>query len=876
LPLLLDEGRVRGSMDKYPKRGGKTMKSTNQTGKKLNIKTMIFITMFLLIIAFLESFPLTAGDTEYYELWIVAHEGGTTNPSPGSFLCMPNTLFIATAIPDPGWIFDHWELNSVHKGAINPIEVKMDENYLLEAFFIPKPKNEYIEVPLKFFILYPNMTSKFNCSALDKLIYGVNKIYRCQCHNDIVFYWSNKNRTRCSAEVVPGNLTNLPNNETLAGLKALPNCSKGINVVFVPNNYPGNWLGWTHFYICGGKPPLGVKIRDSCNWTEMTLTLAHELLHALGLSHEQFKNCPKDPPGPHAYTGECLWHAPDCKRHRVRFYNGWDVNRDCRDDDLDRGYLLWGDTRQTGTLISPQQCDYIWKSARKIPCRRIKQYCTYIPKVWPSAPVFGVDDISDVPPGFGHVDIFNAMATNYYDPTENRCSLSFEVTGNMLINKTLTYGFYLDTDGDNETGSPDGILQGADFAAILDVVPGLIEASLWKYEGGWTEVQTLNWSITNAEVDIMPQEKIDAPTEVSIRRNTAMIDVPLGSLNLVFDKVMQIRMFATDCDDDITDLSPLMSLPLEIDFPPLINLSPTSGPSGQNVTIDATGFTPYTNITIEFDGALAWKGVTDDSGGLACSIEVPVVPRGYYPITAYDEAGKFDLAMFIVTPYAIHMHSTDGQIDLRNPKCTYWRWIYPASLHGKLYHLTSWLDNCDSKLSRCDYIDMHDMETGTVYWFKVESVTKTLKIIKKPELTQVSYVEFEGTYEELNLTSPICTQWHEIYPCYSRSYHLSSWHDTNSNGILDIGDQIDMKLKPCGPVEWYYVEEMATDIKVSLRRPGDVTLDGKVNIYDVVAIATAYGSNPGKPNWNPYADIARPYYKVDIYDIVSCIYYYEP
>jgi len=48
----------------------------------------------------------------------------------------------------------------------------------------------------------------------------------------------------------------------------------------------------------------------------------------------------------------------------------------------------------------------------------------------------------------------------------------------------------------------------------------------------------------------------------------------------------------------------------------------------------------------------------------------------------------------------------------------------------------------------------------------------------------------------------------------------------------------------------------------------DVNHDYKVNIFDIVATATAYGSTPSDSNWNPDCDVAEPYGVIDIFDIV--------
>jgi hypothetical protein len=55
---------------------------------------------------------------------------------------------------------------------------------------------------------------------------------------------------------------------------------------------------------------------------------------------------------------------------------------------------------------------------------------------------------------------------------------------------------------------------------------------------------------------------------------------------------------------------------------------------------------------------------------------------------------------------------------------------------------------------------------------------------------------------------------------------------------------------------------------------GDVNFDGTVNIQDVIIMASMYGSREGEPDWHVSADIAAPYGKVDILDLVTCTGHY--
>ena len=49
----------------------------------------------------------------------------------------------------------------------------------------------------------------------------------------------------------------------------------------------------------------------------------------------------------------------------------------------------------------------------------------------------------------------------------------------------------------------------------------------------------------------------------------------------------------------------------------------------------------------------------------------------------------------------------------------------------------------------------------------------------------------------------------------------------------------------------------------------DIIYDHKIDIYDVVKVASGYGSKGGEPDWDPEADITLPYGKIDIYDVVA-------
>jgi hypothetical protein len=50
----------------------------------------------------------------------------------------------------------------------------------------------------------------------------------------------------------------------------------------------------------------------------------------------------------------------------------------------------------------------------------------------------------------------------------------------------------------------------------------------------------------------------------------------------------------------------------------------------------------------------------------------------------------------------------------------------------------------------------------------------------------------------------------------------------------------------------------------------DVNHDGRIDIFDLVSIAASHGATPTSSNWSPHADIAQPFGKIDISDVVLC------
>jgi hypothetical protein len=91
----------------------------------------------------------------------------------------------------------------------------------------------------------------------------------------------------------------------------------------------------------------------------------------------------------------------------------------------------------------------------------------------------------------------------------------------------------------------------------------------------------------------------------------------------------------------------------------------------------------------------------------------------------------------------------------------------------------------------------------------------------------------------INITDPVDTQWHELWPFFCKEYHLSGWED-NGDSVLSHCDWIDMYQKPTGALERYHVEEVTITLNVTL--DGErmfIELEGG---YDATVLTDPMGS----------------------------------
>jgi nitrous oxidase accessory protein NosD len=104
--------------------------------------------------------------------------------------------------------------------------------------------------------------------------------------------------------------------------------------------------------------------------------------------------------------------------------------------------------------------------------------------------------------------------------------------------------------------------------------------------------------------------------------------------------------------------------------------------------------------------------------------------------------------------------------------------------------------------------------------------------------------------------------WYDNRTCEGNYWDNVFGNDTDGDGIID------------GWVGYGVYERDYYPLINPYWCPGDINHDLQVNIFDVTKICIAYGSTPSNPNWNPHTDIAVPYGKIDIFDVVLCTTHY--
>jgi hypothetical protein len=183
---------------------------------------------------------------------------------------------------------------------------------------------------------------------------------------------------------------------------------------------------------------------------------------------------------------------------------------------------------------------------------------------------------------------------------------------------------------------------------------------------------------------------------------------------------------------------------------------------------------------------------------------------------AYNDQATLDIVQAQGTPLYL-------------PPGSYWLCFYPElnfDLYGQWYWDTAGTTNLRVShiIDPCDIFGYGwtDWTPWSDYDPSVHDLAFRLEGSTTPPPTPSDLKYLHSTDGLFNLTDPLDTQWHELWPIFGREYHLSSWED-NGDGILSHCDTINMYQKPDGELRDYHVENVTITLVVT---PGLYDFDG--------------------------------------------------
>jgi parallel beta-helix repeat protein len=132
--------------------------------------------------------------------------------------------------------------------------------------------------------------------------------------------------------------------------------------------------------------------------------------------------------------------------------------------------------------------------------------------------------------------------------------------------------------------------------------------------------------------------------------------------------------------------------------------------------------------------------------------------------------------------------------------------------------------------------------------------------IESSSTNEILHNSFMDNYDQAMIYDNSVNTWDN--GCEGNYWSYYNGTDSNGDGIGDIPFIIDSHNIDYYPLmNPYWI-------------PADINHDLKVDILDVVKATYAYGTDSSDPRWNPHADIAQPYGKIDILDVVLCTGHY--
>jgi hypothetical protein len=167
--------------------------------------------------------------------------------------------------------------------------------------------------------------------------------------------------------------------------------------------------------------------------------------------------------------------------------------------------------------------------------------------------------------------------------------------------------------------------------------------------------------------------------------------------------------------------------------------------------------------------------------------------------------------------------------------------------------------------STSSQLPFHDVQVARIY-----AGPMTLRPNQGPLRVNVT-VYNDGTFTETFQLNVVAASASTTIPIGSPSLTVAAGTYQNTLFSWDISSARPAKYNLTASIP-LFSSTLSSGV-VRLVPPGDVNMDGKVDIIDAALLAAAYGSTPGSPNWNPLADLDNNG-RVDLLDAAILAYWY--
>jgi nitrous oxidase accessory protein NosD len=208
-------------------------------------------------------------------------------------------------------------------------------------------------------------------------------------------------------------------------------------------------------------------------------------------------------------------------------------------------------------------------------------------------------------------------------------------------------------------------------------------------------------------------------------------------------------------------------------------------------------------------------------------------------IAVSGSANNLIMGNYFLAYSPVRLHGSNHNHIVRN-------WLCHTGVGGDYFDM--WLDNSNGNtIEQNTFTNLGTLMRAHVY---LEDSTENLF--------------FHNSFEYVKWAPAVETYWNTSNTLWDNGSEGNYWafyevDDLNGDGIGDTP---------------YIINEDFTDNYPLMQRyswwnPSDINGDFAVNIFDIVLLCGRYGSTAADSDWNWLYDIAEPYGKIDIFDLVT-------